>query len=116
MTRDELQTIKNYAKELGLYVNDYSWSSDFMFSIKYSPDHIFSTLLDATYSDQNLIGMPLRFTFRYYKLEGEPYKKKTYDIRNISLDFVKKKLAYYASAPKRYAEHLKIKELNEDFK
>lgn len=116
MTRDELQSIKDYARKLGLFVKDYSWSSDYMFSIKYSSKHTFSTLLDATYSDQNLIGMPQRFTFRYYTLSGTDYNKKVYNIQNISLNFVKKKLEYYASAPKRYAEHLKIKELNNDFK
>ena len=60
--------------------------------------------------------MPKHFTFRYYKDTYCTLNKKTYDIRNISLNFIKKKLDWYSTAPKRYAEYLKIKELNKDFK
>jgi hypothetical protein len=115
MTRNELQTLKEYAKELGLYVNDKSWSLDEMFSIKFSREQTWGSLLDATYSDLHIIGMPKHFTYRYYTQTGESYEKKLYDIREISLEFVKKKLQWYSTAPKRYNSHLKQKELQKDF-
>ncbi len=115
MTRNELQTLKEYAKELGLYVNDKSWSFKEMFSVKFSSEHTWCSLLDATYSDLNIIGMPKHFTYRYYTQTGLSYVKKTYDIREISLDFVKKKLRWYSTAPKRYISYLKEKELQKDF-
>lgn len=115
MTRNELQTLKEYAKELGLYVNYRGWSSSVMFSIRFSKEHNYESLLDATYSDFNIIGMPKHFTYRYYTQTGESYKKKTYDIREISLEFVKKKLRWYSTAPKRYSSYLKQKELKKDF-
>ena len=115
MTRKELQTLKEYAKELGLYVNDRGWSYDYMFSIKFTHDHLYQTLLDATYTDEHIIGMPKHFTYRYYTQTGKSYEKKTYDIREISLEFVKKKLQWYSTAPKRYSSYLKEKELQKDF-
>lgn len=115
MTRKELQTIKEFASGMGLYVNDKSWGFKEMFTIKYTSSHTWSTLLDATYSDFNIIGMPKHFTYRYYDNKGCTFNKKIYDIREISLDFVKKKLVWYASAPKRHELELKQKAIEQDF-
>lgn len=115
MTRKELQAIKEFARGIGLYVNDKSWDFKEMFTVKFSSEHTWSTLLDATYSDLNVIGMPKHFTYRYYNEKGYTYVKKTYDIRNISLDFVKKKLARYAAEPKRHELNLKQKAIEQDF-
>lgn len=116
MTREEFFSLKDYAKSIGLFVQDKGWATEESFVIRLGEHRQCPAILDYTYTNQpNVFGMPKRFSKNLLELLVS-IDKKVYYIKETKQSTIKKKLYSYVIQAKKLEEKRKIKELKKDFK